>query len=307
MAHSATFPTISPPGDNQNPSAAAQVLTIGPWKQREFTAAIADIPAARDWRSVIDIDDACEFLSHCDRPPELLLFAQPFPGQVRQANIDHLQQLVPLARLVIVAGTWCEGELRTGTPPTGVIRLYWYELSLWWQAASRRRDAGLCPLWSLPLDHPQAGRCSPEHLQPAPPPLSAAICIDTADLAVYETLAAALNANDMACYRNRVDFASSPTVSIASAGIWPTAGIWDGGQLDKRELQRLTTFCGQVAGCDQVARCGQATAPVIALLDFPRVDHIGQARAAGATAVLAKPYVVEELVMLLSHGTGSPI
>ena len=110
MSHSATLLNISRPSDSHNCSAAAQVLTIGPWKQREFTAAIADIPAARDWRSVIDIDDACEFLSHCDRPPELLLFAQPFPGQVRQANIDHLQQLVPLARLVIVAGTWCEGR-----------------------------------------------------------------------------------------------------------------------------------------------------------------------------------------------------
>jgi len=278
MTHSATHRNLTSGSLASYAQTQTRVLTIGPWQQREFAAAVADIPAARAWPTVTNIRAACDLLTDSEQPPELIFLAQPPPGLYRQADIDHLQQLVPLARLVVVAGTWCEGELRTGTLPTGTIRLYWYELASWWQAALRRRSAGLCPLWSLPLDHPLAGRYSSEILKPTPTPSESAILIDTADFAVYETLAAALSAYGLNCYPSR----GEPTSIV-------TAGIWDGGQLSKREVQRLTKFCRRVPG------------RVIALLDFPRVEHIQQAQAAGATALVAKPYVVEEVVMMLQQ------
>jgi len=274
MASSATYSDLaSPAGQFANP----QVLAIGPWHEREFAAALTDIPVSRDWpavtNTVANIDSACDALTHSEQLPELIFLAQPLPGYYLQADIDRLQQLVPLTRLVIVAGTWCEGELRTGTPPTGAIRLYWYELSTWWQAALRRLDASLCPLWSLPLDHAQAGRCSTETHKQAPTKLETTIRIDAADFAVYETLVASLRTFGITCYHEKTNSTCTPT-----------AGIWDGGQLSERELQRLTSFCRQVAG------------PVVALLDFPRVEHYQQAQSAGAAAVMAKPYILEELV-----------
>jgi len=277
MASSATHSDLaSPAGQLAKP----QVLAIGPWHEREFAAALTDILAGkdwlagRDWPTVTNIDSACDALTHSEQLPELIFLAQPLPGYYLQTDIDRLQQLVPLTRLVIVAGTWCEGELRTGTPPTGAIRLYWYELSSWWLAALRQLDASLYPLWSLPLDHAQAGRCSTETHKQAPTKLETTILIAAADFAVYETLAAALRSHGITCYHEKA--AALPDT--------PTAGIWDGGQLSESELQRLTSFCRQVSG------------PVVALLDFPRIEHIQQAESAGAAAVMAKPYIVEELV-----------
>lgn len=252
------------------------VLAVGRWDQREFAEAIAKIPAAQEWSAFSTLDQACDQLVDCDRPPEVILLAQPLPGQYCDADIDHLQQLVPLTRIVIVAGTWCEGELRTGTPPAGTIRLYWYELAPWWQAALRRRDANRCPLWSLPLDHLQSGRCSMEFDEPLASSAGLSVLIDTADFAAFESLSAALGIFEMTCYRAQAVHAASST-----------AGIWDGGQLSKQELQRLENFCQRIPG------------PNIALLDFPRVEHIQLAKAAGATAVFAKPYIVEELVAAL--------
>ena len=250
-----------------------QAMWVGPWEDREFAAARVEFSTEPDWQTLPGIDEACQFLRACEQPPELIFLAQPLPGQYCQAEIDQLQQLAPLARLVVVAGSWCEGELRTGAPPTGVIRLYWYELAPWWRAALRRYRAGMCPLWSLPLDHAQAGRWSPD--DNALPASLKNVLIHAADFAVYEALTSALGQYGITTHRR------------GSERTTADAGIWDGGQLGPKELAHLSEFCRQVTG------------PVVALLDFPRVEHLRQARAAGATAVLGKPYVAEELVATL--------
>ncbi len=269
--------------DASTAGARTQVLAVGDWQQSEFASAKADIPDALDWSLTANIHEACDLLRNCQQPPELIFLAHPLPGLFCQADIDRLQSLVSLTRLVLVAGTWCEGELRTGTLPSGVIRLYWYELAPWWQANVRRRAAGLSPLWSLPLDHAQAGRWSSDKGLPPIQSLRSnairSVLIHTIDYAVYETLSAALEARGIESSWNGQ--AASGTLSV-------TAGIWDGGQLSNPELAHLTRFCQQISG------------PVLALLDFPRVEHFQQAEAAGAAAVFAKPYVVEELIMALA-------
>ena len=279
MAHSAEDSY-----DSTSVGAKMQVLTVGDWKLREFVAATGDITDARGWSSVTDIDQACQLLQNCQQPPELIFLAQPQPGLFCQEEIDRLQQLVPLTRLVIVAGSWCEGELRTGSPPSGVLRLYWYELAPWWHAAIRRRDAGQCPPWSLPLDHLQAGRWSFANDLSSDGSLLS-VRIDAADYAVYETLSSALGEyNISSSWQGRNESVASPT-QVASAIAAPaTVGIWDGGQLNACELDRLEQFCRQTNGS------------VIVLLDFPRIEHLQQAEAAGAAAVFAKPYIVEEVV-----------
>jgi len=273
--------TATPLANLKSTRAQTRVLAVGDWQHREFVAAATNLSNHNDWSLAANIDQACDHLSHCQQPPELIFLAQRLPGLFCQEQVDHLQQLVPLARLILVAGSWCEGELRTGTPPGGVIRLYWYELALWWQAAVRRRIAGKCPLWSLPLDHVQAGRWSSDFCFSPPIDAGYSVLIDAADYAVYETLAAALATYDIrSSWKGHGDWNHQAPSDTCAA----TAGLWDGGQLSDHELTRLTHFCQQMDG------------PVLALLDFPRVEHLEQAFAAGAAAVFAKPYVIEELV-----------
>jgi hypothetical protein len=68
------------------------------------------------------------------------------------------------------------------------------------------------------------------------------------------------------------------------------AGIWDGGQLNDAETADLEVFC------TQMSRDG---APVVVLLDFPRRDRVDRAYAAGATAVVGKPYLNSDLLTSL--------
>ena len=279
--------------DSAQVGTGTPVLLVGDWQGREFVAATSGLPDACDWPCATDIDEACDLLRNCQQPPELIFLAQSLPGIYCQEHIDRLQQVVPLTRLVVVVGSWCEGELRTGSPPSGVIRLYWYDFSSWWQAAIRRRDAGLCPPWSLPLDHVQAGRWSQANdfvpsKAPSKNSFLLSVMIDAADFTVYETLSAALNNFGILSHWQGRDENATPAPTSAIH-----AGIWDGGQLGDRELMRLTNFCHQTNG------------PVIALLDFPRLEHFEKAQDAGAAAVFAKPYIVEEIVAALEQNTPS--
>ena len=72
-----------------------------------------------------------------------------------------------------------------------------------------------------------------------------------------------------------------------ATAIGTTAAIWDGGQFDRCEIEQLAEFC---------ERQQNQSAPVVALLDFPREEHFHLAAEAGASSVLAKPYLVDDLL-----------
>jgi hypothetical protein len=199
--------------------------------------------------------------------------------------VEQLRRLAPLTRLVVVAGSWCEGEFRTGRPLTGVIRLYWYEFATWWRAALRRLEGGESPPWSVPLTDARAGQAI--HLQPSrtnnPHGRGAParwLAIDATDYAAFETLSGGLTGLGWNCVwqpRHRLNLDNA----LANGGEAPVAGIWDGGQLSAAEWKSLAAFCG---------RLQHYNAPVVALLDFPRVEHIERTKSAGAVALMAKPY-----------------
>ena len=205
-------------------------MQIGPWQEREFAVALQGIDSADSWQSASNIDAASKLLRETLSPPELLLLAQLLPGEYAHADLLKLQELAPLARIVVVAGTWCEGEMRTGNPPPGVLRLYWHEVAPWWQAASRQLTVGRCPAWSLPMDNPQAGRYLPETYQQSHAS-KGQVAIATIDFSTYETLAGTLlgvgiesiwtRQSDLSCLPKRV-----------------SAGIWEGGQLDPDERRK---------------------------------------------------------------------
>jgi hypothetical protein len=199
----------------------------------------------------------------------LILLAEPLPTTYRRTQIEDLRRSAPLAEIIIVAGTWCEGELRTGKPQAGVLRLYWYEFAAWWQA--RIKACSPC------LDGPFAPRSGT--------PLKAlktSVAIQTATLAAYEAFEGSLGAFGAECrwIHNSDDFEST------------AIGIWDGGQLDPSEWDRLENFA---------LKLQQKGSALVVLLDFPRKEHVTRLKTLGCNSVFGKPYIVAELVMTLGE------
>lgn len=211
--------------------------------------------------------------------PELIVLAKSRPGTVRDRVLRKLEQHAPLAGVVSLLGSWCEGQARTGRP-SGVRQLYWYEFPRWWAHQLARRRAGRCPDWARPEGATSEERGASK---------SGLILLSTPNWESYSALTDGLTQQGFA-----TAWQQPGRRTLTLRGV--TAGIWEGGQLDDREAGQLAAFC------DQLARDG---APVVALLDFPRRDRCQRALEAGAAAVLGKPWLSADLVGAIEQVTSS--
>lgn len=64
-----------------------------------------------------------------------IVFWADRPGVLNQSTVEAWNAMFPMARLIVVAGAWCDGELRTGKPVRGVERVRWTD----WKAMSFAR------------------------------------------------------------------------------------------------------------------------------------------------------------------------
>jgi hypothetical protein len=247
---------------------SASVLAIGPWDRGDFALASTD----GDSQRCDSCDDAARLLANTEFDPEYILIAQPLPGDVTQEHIELLRQATPLAQIVIVAGSWCEGELRTGHPPEGVLRMYWHEFANWWPTRMKSD-------WHVYLDGPLAARNSKTNSQPDS---TLSVAIHSLTLASFEAISSALAVH------------SCIATWVRDNGELPdefAVGIWDGGQLDPQELTALQAFASEVQSHN---------GKLVVLLDFPRKHHIKLLQKLGCHAVFGKPYIIEELIAACS-------
>jgi hypothetical protein len=234
--------------------------------------------------------DAVELIratSTCDTsgtiPPEVIVIAQARPGEFSQGDVETMRRRWPLAGVVALLGSWCEGEIRTGRPWPGVHRIFWYEFPAWWQQQLALRSARLCPAWSRPIF--DAYRVAPQQTKLTPPNRRGVVVIRAANRENAEAIGDTLRHYDYAV-------ACVPPGKSTTVVRGATAGIWDGGQLDEGEANELSGF---------VVSLARDNVPVIALLDFPRIDRCASARQLGAAAVLGKPWINADLVATIER------
>ena len=239
-----------------------------------------------DFRDAVDVLRAdARLVTTVNEHPELIVVAQSRPGSIGGQCLETLRRSSPLAGIVALAGTWCEGETRTGRPWPGVQRLYWYEFSVWWQRQLALRAAGRCPDWSRPDDPRYRTEFSnPPRSEPGRPrPRRGPILLHTSHRETAHALADTLRRIGHATAWQQTG-RTTPTIRGA------IAGIWEGGQLSDREADDLSQFC---------RRLSAEAAPIVALLDFPRRDRVERAIELGAAAVLGKPWLNADLVATL--------
>ncbi len=262
-----------------------EVWAIGAWNHGEFRQVLPVAVHGEQWLLLEGLD-AAEAAVAAGRlhPPTVMLLATPRPSGDTASRLENLLAASPLTRAVVVAGSWCEGELRTGRPPAGVQRVYWHQFPAWWRRCRGRIDQGLPPLWSyppgMPVDKPA------NH-----PTQTKSVLVSTPDRAVFLTLRDTVQPGGFHC-----EWLQPHLVQVSAQTTPHAAGIVDGGQLDRFDARRLA----------EVRRTVDPTGPVTLLVDFPRAEHLPQARAGGATTVLGKPYLIGDLLESLQITTPPP-
>jgi CheY-like chemotaxis protein len=268
-----------------------QPCLVGAWRREEFALVRREIDSHSAWRQFESLPDAMEEVGE-DVCPEVLLLAQARPNPVLARELEILSRRLPLARVVLVAGPWCEGEYRTGAPPLGVVRILWHELPAWWRVAAGAVGRGQAPPWAAPLDDLRAGAAidgstvegatACDGASPRP------ILLASRSLEACEALKSALGP-----WGWEVDVCRSPAGEVGEARSY-AAGVWEGGHFGPSESVDFRRFVERLRG-----------APVIALLHAPRAAEWRTAKAAGAASILAKPFQASLLAAELSwHAVG---
>jgi hypothetical protein len=102
-----------------------KVWLTGDVKHADFTPAVAWLKARTD---VQELPSKVAPMSLVEwQFPAAIVFCQSRPGQISQDVVEAFHAQAPLARLVALAGCWCEGEIRSGQPWRGVTRIYWHQ------------------------------------------------------------------------------------------------------------------------------------------------------------------------------------
>jgi len=212
--------------------------------------------------------------------PEVVVVAQARPGQVSQGEVESLQRRYPLAGVVTIAGSWCEGETRTGRPWPGVKRFYWYEFPAWWRQQLALHAAGRCPDWARPTTDLLRLAPIPTLQSKIQKPRRGVVILNAANRCIASAITDVLyDAGYATVWRQ-----SGRTTTVVRGA---AAGIWDGNQLDDSEAANLSAFCRALA---------RDTTPIVALLDFPRRDRCEIAQQLGAATVLGKPWINTDLI-----------
>jgi hypothetical protein len=208
-----------------------------------------------------------------ESPHELMLLCQSRPGRFSQADVEGMHRSAPLAGLIGVLGTWCEGESRSGRPWHGIERMYWYE-------APARLKSMLAQPPSLSFRTESSGERIWRHARQLPNVVGRTAVI-VARRREYELLAAVCQALKITPYRHG-DVNPLPNVD-------PEIVLTAKDDLVDYSLQESVASL----------RCQWPQARIVALLNFPRRDAVAALEAAGCNAVLGKPVMIRDLASAL--------
>lgn len=106
------------------PRRTRRVLLTGDFLHSDFAAVREFLASCED----LQVEEA-NLLDAPAGSGDLIALCQSRPGQFAQGDVERLHARAPLAHLLAILGSWCEGEARSGRPWHGVERVYWYEAS----------------------------------------------------------------------------------------------------------------------------------------------------------------------------------
>lgn len=252
----------------------ARVLLTGDFQRPEFQAAVTWLRATANVDSCADLREATEHLGQMNSDPHLLIVSQSYPDQFSARQIEQLHRHAPLARIIALLGSWCEGEARSGRPWPGVMRLYWHQF-----------ESRLSPLVdeypdfqtiaNLPRTASNSEQLDRGHI-PYSGQYRGLVAVRTSIYTDYEAIGESLSQIGYSnVWLNNVGWRDLPH---ATAIVWDCS-YWDGS--NPAQLAELSRLCN--------------AAPVIALMNFPRHHDVVHLREAGVSAIVSRPFLIDDL------------
>jgi hypothetical protein len=254
-------------------------LVVGDTTRVEFRDAVAHIRQHIEAVYVNSLDEALAAVGLC---PDLIVLLAARPGEYAAAKVDQLRRAAPLARVISLLGSWCEGESRSGTLLAGVTRVYWHGWPTWFEREIETLARGNSGELSLAVTASEEERLLwiAETFQNGAP--GETIATSSARREMASLLADACRAFGYRTVELQPD--GAPSTANPAAGVWDQASLADDDFAGLRDLV-----------------CRYPGIPWIALTTFPREPDRARALASGACEVVSKPLVLDDLCAALER------
>lgn len=257
--------------------AQRSALWIGDASPREFAPAETWLRQQSTLLTASSIPAACAILSPIDSSPLAIgwiVLATERPGQWAQEEIARLRSAAPFARVVMLLGPWCEGELAKRTPPAGVQRVAWHQFTSRFAAWTRRGTTEGPAAWPLTAAEEEK--------------LGRSLRIDAAHrksrtvriIAGQRETRMALGEVLAALGHTQLDDTTHATA--ADVILWHVPSNSAAAVKEAASLRSLANGC-----------------PILALVDFLRPQDEAPLRQAGATNVIGRPFALHDLAVAI--------
>ncbi len=226
--------------------------------------------------------------STSNRTYHLVVLAQSRRDQISQTSVDSIRASMPGIPIVVLLGTWCEGENRSGTPLIGVNQVLWHQWESRFQKFCVQTNDGVKSDWELPLTASVSDRVRDFSVNPAlTQQLSGGkFLISSEDRTSFESISDLLNV-----YQCTTCWHESQSDEVVPSDF--SAICVDGNTASSNFLDRVRQLKSRYEGL-----------PVIAMLNFPRKQDLNSLAELGVQEVVSKPYTADEFVLPLARAIG---
>ena len=225
-----------------------------------------------------------------DQSYDLVVLAQSRRDQFLQADVEEFLANFPAVPVVGLLGSWCEGESRSGQPYPGIIRVYWHQWEgRYAQFVEQLAEAGITN-WHAPRTSTTSDRIVSQTIRRDVSIGTGIIGVSAWTRSEYEMLDDAIASfgwRSRWVERSIWDAASSATVLVMCV----VADSWTV-ELEKR-IEWLNSEIPDV--------------PFVLLLNYPRESDAESIAAAGVSAVVSKPFELQDLKVAISGAAGKEL
>lgn len=213
-----------------------------------------------------------------DQKFHLVVLAESRRDQISQSTVDCFRNSMPDVPIVVLLGSWCEGENRSGDPLLGVNQVVWHQWETRFERFLNQLANGLKSDWHQPLTVTVSDR-----VREFSPDADVAkffqgkkVLVSCEDATTFESVSDLLSIYQCSAY-----WAESTDVSNLSCDVICVDGNGASGE-----------FADRVASI----RSQLTDVPVTVMLNFPRQQDLDTLTVIGVQEVVSKPYTHNEFL-----------
>ncbi len=218
----------------------------------------------------------------------LMIIAQSRRGQFPNVDVEELIERNPGTPVVGLCGTWCEGELRSGRPLDGMVRVYWHQWLGRVECFLERMQREGITAWHLPRICSAADRVIADI--PVRGSFEVGFTVGISSIRRSEYLMLEDTCRQFAINSVWVEhFSRADDTSARLNALLVVSNSWD--QYVQRRVKILQKSFPMV--------------PMAATLNFPRPRDVMAARRIGVNQLLSRPFQLRDFFFTLQRLTAA--